>query len=69
MHRYIRPEVDTQVPIPNEPFNEPDRVETENLSIQTSSGMVSSGALGIVKGEIVVKGSALVGDLDMGTFQ
>jgi hypothetical protein len=68
MKRYIRPDHDVQDAIPNNPFREPDRLDAEGISIQTSSGMIQSGALGILKGEIVVKGDSLVGNLDMGQF-
>jgi hypothetical protein len=55
--------------IPNDPFRTPDILEAEQFGIQTSAGMLNSGANIFVRdGELVIAGDGLDGNLDYGVF-
>ena len=66
--RYIRPEVNYEEEIPNNPFQE-SSVPISDAGILTSFGMLEMGDLTVVQGKIRVPGqNANDGNFDYGTF-
>ena len=70
LSRYIRPNVDYQTEVPNNPFKESERpVAPGDLSIQTSAGSVDLGDLTVIKGKLRINsGINDNGNHDYGVF-
>ena len=66
LSRYIRPDVDYQTEIPNNPFEEGERsIAPGELSIKTNLGSVDLGDLTVVKGKLRINDN---GNHDYGIF-
>jgi hypothetical protein len=67
--RYIRPEVDYNKEVPNNPFNESSNPVSDSVSVSTNQGPVELGDLTIVRGKLrVASGGNDPGNQDYGVF-